>query len=48
MGLGDLRPLIEPRPAGALALRVFPDFPGGAPAGLIPADLLPDATPVPA
>lgn len=44
MALGDLRPLIEPRPCGALALRIFPDFPGDIPAGVIPADLLP--TPV--
>lgn len=47
MTLGDLRPLIEPRPAGALALRIFPDFPGDVPAGVIPAGLLPPA-PVPA
>lgn len=43
MTLGDLRPLIEPRPAGQLALRVFPDFPGDAPAGIIPAEFLPAA-----
>ena len=41
MTVGDLRPLIEPRPAGELALRTFPDFPGDAAAGIIPADLLP-------
>ena len=41
MCLGDLRPLIEPRPAGALALKVFPSRAGDAPTGLIPADLLP-------
>ena len=41
MGLGDLRPLIEARPRGELALRLFPDFPGDAPAGMIPAELLP-------
>jgi glutathione S-transferase len=43
MTLGDLRPLIEPRPAGALALRLFEDFPGDVPSGMIPADLLPAA-----
>jgi glutathione S-transferase len=41
--LGDLRPLIEPRPAGQLALRLWPDFPGDAPAGIIPAEYLPAA-----
>lgn len=41
MALRDLRPVIEPRPAGALALRIFPDFPGDVPEGAIPADLLP-------
>ena len=43
MAFADLRPLIEPRPAGQLALRLFPDFPGDVPAGVIPADLLPAA-----
>lgn len=41
MTLGDLRPIIEPTPAGQLAMRLFPDFPGNAPAGVIPAQLLP-------
>ena len=41
MGLGDLRPLIEARPSGQLALRLFPDFPGDAPTGMIPSELLP-------
>ena len=42
MSLGDLRPLIEARPAGELALRLFPDFPGDAPAGIDPGrDCLP-------
>lgn len=41
MTLGDLRPLIESRPAGALALRTFPDFPGDVAAGIIPVHLLP-------
>ncbi len=45
MALGDLRPIIEPRPAGQLALRLFPDFPGDVAAGSIPARYLP-ATPV--
>lgn len=43
MSLADLRPVIESHPAGELALRLFPDFPGDAPAGLIPAELLPAA-----
>jgi glutathione S-transferase len=41
MTLGDLRPLIEPRPAGQLALRLYPDFPGDVAPGAIPASLLP-------
>ena len=41
MTLGDVRPLIEPRPAGTLALRAFPDVPGDVLAGTIPAELLP-------
>ena len=41
MALADLRPLIEPRPAGQLALRLFPDFPGNVAAGAIPAEYLP-------
>ena len=44
MTLRDLRPFIERRPAGALALRAFPDFPGDVPAGAIPAELLPALT----
>lgn len=40
MTLNDLRPAIEARPAGQLALRLFPDFPGDTPAGSIPAELL--------
>ena len=31
MTLDDLRPAIEARPAGELALRLFPDYPGEAP-----------------
>lgn len=41
MTLGDLRPLIEPRPAGQLALRLYPKAPGSVPAGTLPADWLP-------
>lgn len=41
MALGDLRPLIEGRPAGQLALRLFPDFPGDVAPGAIPAEYLP-------
>jgi glutathione S-transferase len=40
MTLADLRPIIEPHPAGQLALRLFPDFPGDVPAGAIPAEYL--------
>lgn len=43
MALGDLRPLIEPRPCGRLARRLFPDYPGDVPAGSIPGELLPAA-----
>ena len=39
----DLRPLIEGRPAGQLAVRLFPDHPGSVPAGAFPADWLPAA-----
>jgi glutathione S-transferase len=31
MSFGDLRPFIEGRPAGAMAMRVVPDFPGRTP-----------------
>ncbi len=41
MSLDDLRPAIESRPAGKLALRVAPDFPGEAPQVLPPAWLEP-------
>lgn len=34
MSLDDLRPAIESRPAGELALRVVPDYPGRIPPGL--------------
>jgi glutathione S-transferase len=45
MTLDDLRPLIEPRPAGALALRLFPRLPGSVPAGALPAEWLPAPAP---
>ena len=35
--LDDLREAIDARPAGALARRLFPDYPGRAPAGALPA-----------
>lgn len=41
MTFGDLRPIIEAHPAGELANRLFPDYPGDVPAGVIPAELLP-------
>ncbi|MBA3302017.1 MAG: glutathione S-transferase [Thermoleophilaceae bacterium] len=39
--LGDLQPLIEERPAGMLARRWFPDYPGAVPAGAFPAGWVP-------
>jgi glutathione S-transferase len=41
MSLDDLRPAIESRPAGKLALRVAPDYPGETPPVLPPAWLEP-------
>jgi glutathione S-transferase len=41
MSLDDLRPAIEHRPAGELALRVVPDYPGRTPSTLPPAWLEP-------
>jgi glutathione S-transferase len=41
MSLDDLRPAIEHRPAGELALRVVPDYPGRIPPALPPAWLEP-------
>jgi glutathione S-transferase len=40
--LGDIRPLIEERPCAALAERWFWPSPGHAPAGVLPADWLPE------
>jgi glutathione S-transferase len=34
--IGDLRPLLEPRPASELARRWFPRYPGAVPAGTLP------------
>jgi len=42
--LGDLRPLLDGRPAAALARRHFPDFPGEVPAGALPPDWLAEAS----
>jgi glutathione S-transferase len=39
--VGDLAPLIDARPAGAYARRVFPRYPGHVPAGALPAAWLP-------
>jgi glutathione S-transferase len=41
--LGDLRPLIDARPAGRLARRLWPQWDGDVPAGALPADWLPAA-----
>lgn len=40
MTVEDLRPKVEGRPAGALALRLVPEYPGRIPAGTLPADWL--------
>ena len=39
--VADLRPLIEGRPAEAVARRWFPDYPGDVPAGAYPAGWVP-------
>lgn len=39
MTLDDLRPVIENRPAGKLAMRIVPDYPGNSPQ-VLPADWL--------
>lgn len=41
--IGDVAPLVEPRPAGRLARRQFPRFPGHVPAGTLPSAWLPSA-----
>jgi glutathione S-transferase len=44
MTIGDVRPLIEDRPAGALALRLFAHVEGSVPAGVLPEAKLATAT----
>ena len=39
--VGDLRPLIDPRPSGVLARRFFPEYAGDLPAGAFPAGWVP-------
>jgi glutathione S-transferase len=39
--VGDIRPLLEGRPAGKLGLDLFPEFPGRVPAGTYPHGWLP-------
>jgi glutathione S-transferase len=39
--LEDVAPLVDGRPAGALAVRVFPEYPGRVPAGALPPEWLP-------
>jgi glutathione S-transferase len=39
--VGDVAPLVDARPAGALARRVFPSYPGGVDAGVLPAGWVP-------
>ena len=41
--VGDLRPLIDARPSGAIARRFFPGYDGDIPAGAFPAGWVPDA-----
>ena len=48
MSMDDLRPAIEGRPAGRMALRVAPDFPGRVPPVLPAAWLSADMQPAPA
>jgi glutathione S-transferase len=39
--VGDVAPLIDARPAGELARRLFPAYPGEVPAGVLPAGWVP-------
>jgi glutathione S-transferase len=39
--IGDVAPMVGARPAGELARRVFPGYPGAVPAGTLPAGWLP-------
>lgn len=48
MAVGDVRPLIEGRPAAEHALRMAPHYPGHVPAGALPAGWLPSAGATPA
>jgi glutathione S-transferase len=41
LNLADLRDAIDARPAGQLARRLMPDYPGEVPAGALPADWIP-------
>ena len=43
--IGDLDDLMADRPAREIALRWFPDYPGGVPAGAFPAGWVPDRAP---
>jgi hypothetical protein len=45
MTIGDVRPLIEGRPAADLAMRLFPDLAGELPAGVYPRAWLPAPAP---
>jgi glutathione S-transferase len=40
--IGDLRPLLEDRPAAEIARRWFPDYPGEVPTGAFPAGWVPE------
>ncbi|HEV2787627.1 MAG TPA: glutathione S-transferase N-terminal domain-containing protein [Solirubrobacteraceae bacterium] len=42
--IADVRPLLSGRPSEALAMALFPDFPGEVPAGALPGDWLPEPT----
>jgi glutathione S-transferase len=48
MTIGDVRPLIDGRPAAELAMRLFPDLAGEVPAGAYPPAWLPAPAPAPA
>ena len=41
----DLKPMIAGTPAGELALRLFPDWPGHSPVGTIPTGMVPSPAP---
>lgn len=42
MTIGDVKPLIAPRPAGALTFRLLEPLPGSVPAGVLPAQWVPE------